>query len=353
MASAATAIRAKPWSSSWRRACRRRAKRLAIEGKGSIKGCQPGRRDEKVRGHGWGVGMGRASAAARAVGAAVAEGDERRPGGRDAAWTAPKGAKPAYYVVLRDGKSLGKTTRTTYTDSKVKPGTTYRYTRARATTRASARARCRRSVRVKVPKARRRPLPAPTTNPVAADRDGRADAGAAVATPRRRRRRRPAHCHADARLRRRRRDPDAADPIATYRGDGRPAVLARRLRPDAGPARRLDGRSQAELVDWFLNTPQHARRDEPRAEAPSTAAQPIDPLRLRRRARARVDRPHAARDQPAARPARVLLAPPLGDQPRRRRRSRSRGRHAYRDRLLRYSDFAATRRSRSASSPTR
>jgi hypothetical protein len=40
---------------------------------------------------------------------------------------APKGAKPAHYVILRDGKSLGKTKRTTYPDHKVKPGTTYRY----------------------------------------------------------------------------------------------------------------------------------------------------------------------------------------------------------------------------------
>src|SRR3954454_15141145 len=49
------------------------------------------------------------------------------PGGVTLRWTAPKGAKPAHYLVVRDGKSLGKTTRGTYTDTTVKPGTTYRY----------------------------------------------------------------------------------------------------------------------------------------------------------------------------------------------------------------------------------
>ena len=42
-------------------------------------------------------------------------------------WSAPKGAKPAYYVVLRDGKAIAKTTKPTYTDRKVKAGKTYRY----------------------------------------------------------------------------------------------------------------------------------------------------------------------------------------------------------------------------------
>ena len=42
-------------------------------------------------------------------------------------WSAPKGAKPAYYVVYRDGRSIGKTTRREFTDKKVKAGKTYRY----------------------------------------------------------------------------------------------------------------------------------------------------------------------------------------------------------------------------------
>ena len=42
-------------------------------------------------------------------------------------WSAPKGAKPAYYVVIRDGKAIAKTTRPTYTDRKVKAGKTVRF----------------------------------------------------------------------------------------------------------------------------------------------------------------------------------------------------------------------------------
>src|SRR5262245_27456863 len=40
-------------------------------------------------------------------------------------WSAPKGAKQ--YVVLRDGKSIARTTRTSFTDTKVTAGKTYRY----------------------------------------------------------------------------------------------------------------------------------------------------------------------------------------------------------------------------------
>src|SRR3954452_23886709 len=65
-------------------------------------------------------------------------------------WSAPKGAKPAYYVVLRDGKSLGKTTRTSYTDSKVKQGRAYRYT-VRAYDAAKRPGALSSSVRVRVP----------------------------------------------------------------------------------------------------------------------------------------------------------------------------------------------------------
>jgi uncharacterized protein (DUF1800 family) len=75
-------------------------------------------------------------------------------------WRAPKGAKPAYYVVYRDGRSIGRTTRREYTDKKVKAGRTYRYTVRGFDKRKKAGALTK-SVRVKVPKAT-----APTTNPV-------------------------------------------------------------------------------------------------------------------------------------------------------------------------------------------
>src|SRR3954471_21599191 len=86
-------------------------------------------------------------------------------GGVTLRWAALKGAK--HYVVLRDGKSLGKTSRHSYTDSKVVPGRTYRYSvRAYgANNRAGALSR---SVRVTVPKPPAKQLPgtSPTTNVV-------------------------------------------------------------------------------------------------------------------------------------------------------------------------------------------
>src|SRR5829696_3639500 len=72
-------------------------------------------------------------------------------GGVTLRWAAPKGAKPAHYVVLRDGKSLGKTARTSYTDSKVKAGRTYRYS-VRAYDSKNRAGALSSSVRVKVPK---------------------------------------------------------------------------------------------------------------------------------------------------------------------------------------------------------
>ncbi len=42
-------------------------------------------------------------------------------------WTAPKGRRPAHYLVLRDGRVLAHTTHRSYTDRTVKAGKTYRY----------------------------------------------------------------------------------------------------------------------------------------------------------------------------------------------------------------------------------
>src|SRR6187200_378723 len=66
-------------------------------------------------------------------------------------WAAPKGAKPKQYVVLRDGKAIGRTKRTAFTDSKVKAGRTYRYTVRGLDSRKRAGALST-SVRVKVPR---------------------------------------------------------------------------------------------------------------------------------------------------------------------------------------------------------
>src|ERR1700754_486022 len=75
-------------------------------------------------------------------------------------WHAPKGAKPAHYLVLRDGKRVGKVTRATYTDRKVVAGRTYRYA-VRAVDKRGKSGALSASVRVKVPKA-----PTATNNPV-------------------------------------------------------------------------------------------------------------------------------------------------------------------------------------------
>src|SRR6478752_3486687 len=77
-------------------------------------------------------------------------------------WSAPKGAKPAYYVVYRDGKSVGKTTKLTYTDKKVKAGRTYRYS-VRPYDKKKHAGKLSASLRVKVPKPA---ATTPTTNPI-------------------------------------------------------------------------------------------------------------------------------------------------------------------------------------------
>src|ERR1700754_881631 len=80
-------------------------------------------------------------------------------------WGAPKGEKPAHYLILRDGKSLGKTARTSFTDGKVKPGRTYRYS-VRALDGRNRAGALSPSVRVAVPKsAEKLGPPAPTTTP--------------------------------------------------------------------------------------------------------------------------------------------------------------------------------------------
>src|SRR5215467_6111219 len=49
------------------------------------------------------------------------------PTGVTLRWSAPKGDKPAAYQVLRNGRVIAHTKHLTYTDRKVKAGTTYRY----------------------------------------------------------------------------------------------------------------------------------------------------------------------------------------------------------------------------------
>ena len=93
----------------------------------------------------------------------------------------------------------------------------------------------------------------------------------------------------------------AADPAAQRRpaahgGDGRPPVLARGLRRDAGAARRLDGPRPPRRSSTGCST--RRRRSAPTATPPLTRQrrQPADrPAGLRGRAGHGVARPHAAR----------------------------------------------------------
>src|SRR3954447_8648463 len=162
-------------------------------------------------------------------------------------WAAPKGAKPAQYVVLRDGKAIAKTKRTTFTDRKVKAGATYRYS-VRALDSHNRMGALSSSVRVKVPKLT--PVgPAPTNNvapplaPVAPPDPGPAPA------------------------------PEPPPPLT--------AAMVERLFWRAGfgstPALRAAwaGHTPAELVDWFLDTP---RELAPTATPPLTGDTPPVPI---------------------------------------------------------------------------
>src|SRR3954453_13213476 len=75
-----------------------------------------------------GSGLGRVAAAKRLSAPRALKATSVAWGGVTLKGAAPRGGKPKHYLVLRDGKSLGRTARSTFTDTKVDPGTTYRYT---------------------------------------------------------------------------------------------------------------------------------------------------------------------------------------------------------------------------------
>jgi uncharacterized protein (DUF1800 family) len=66
-------------------------------------------------------------------------------------WKAPKGAKPALYQVVRNGRVVARTTHLSYTDRHVKAGHTYRYA-VRGVDKHGRRGNISDAVRVKVPK---------------------------------------------------------------------------------------------------------------------------------------------------------------------------------------------------------
>src|SRR3954453_22319728 len=111
-----------------------------------------------------GSGVGRIAAVKRLSAPRSLKATNVVPGGVTLRWSAPKGAKPAHYLILRDGKSLGRTSRTAFTDTKVKAGTTYRYA-VRALDGRNRAGALSSSVRVKVPRTVPAGPRAPRTNP--------------------------------------------------------------------------------------------------------------------------------------------------------------------------------------------
>lgn len=182
-------------------------------------------------------------------------------GGVTLRWAAPKGAKPAYYVILRDGKSLGRTTRSSFTDTKVTAGKTYRYA-IRAYDKAKRAGALSSSVRVSVPKSKVAPPPG---NP------GTSNPGAPIAevTPT------PVPFVPTPTV-----TPEPTPTPSPY--DTMTVAMVDRLfwRAGFGPTQEQRdawvGKRHTDLVEFFLNTPE--RLDE-RMKAPKTTlGGPIDVL---------------------------------------------------------------------------
>ena len=169
------------------------------------------------------------------------------PAGVTLRWSAPRHGHPKRYLVLRDGRVIGRTAHRTFTDHHVAAGRTYRYTIV-AVDRHGRRGRASAVVRVKVPR------PAPLSGPTA------------TANP--------------------------APPVAPVASTPLPApaqvmtaAMVDRLFWRAGfgptPAQRAawTGRQPAELVDWMLSTPAgyQATSTPPLSDAAGSQNQPIDP----------------------------------------------------------------------------
>jgi len=182
-------------------------------------------------------------------------------GGVTLRWAAPKGAKPAYYVILRDGKSLGKTSRSSFTDTKVTAGKTYRYA-VRAYDKAKRAGALSPSIRATVPKpAGAKPPGTPgTSNPGAPIAEVTPTPVPLKPTPT------P--------------EPTVTPTPSPY--DTMTEAMVDRLfwRAGFGPTQEQRdawvGKRHADLVEWFLTTPESL---DTRMKAPrTTAGGPIDPL---------------------------------------------------------------------------
>ena len=194
-----------------------------------------------------------------------------RPGRVVLRWKAPKTRrKPASYLVLRNGKKLGATTKTTYVDRSAAPGKTYSYT-VTSLDKKKRPGKTSTAKRLKIPASKpglpapKPPTPVGSTNPPAPTIPPDPPPGA----------------------------PTPTTPLST-------AMVDRLFwRAGFGPSNAdratLDRQPVAELVDWFLGTPNSL---DPTSTPPVTQSNGADrPARPRRRAGDGVDRPHAAVDR--------------------------------------------------------
>jgi uncharacterized protein (DUF1800 family) len=164
------------------------------------------------------------------------------PGGVTLAWRPPRGAKPAGYLVFRDGRRIARTERRSYTDTRAKPGR-HRYAVV-ALDAKGRRGRPSKIVRARMPA--RAPSPFTPAAPAG---------------------------------------PDPPPLPAPDVGPTLTAAMVDRLFWRAGfgatPDQRAawTGRGHRELVDWLLDTPtSHAPTATPPLTGGSTPNQPIDPL---------------------------------------------------------------------------
>jgi uncharacterized protein (DUF1800 family) len=169
------------------------------------------------------------------------------------------GAKAARFAVLRDRRRIGTTKGTTFTDRSITPSKTYRYT-VEALSRSGRSSRASRAMRVSVPAATGGGAPAGGGAGSGAG-SSPATVGAGSTNPAPQPGGNPS-------------SPAPADPVTT------PMVDRLFWRAGFGPSdadrQQWAGKSTADLVDWFLSTPNTLK---PASKPPLTQNNgPIDPL---------------------------------------------------------------------------
>src|SRR3954471_3220230 len=188
-------------------------------------------------------------------------------------WKVPKGAKPALYQVVRNGRVVARTTHLSYTDRHVKAGHAYRYA-VRGVDKHGRRGNISDAVRVKVPKKQSVPSTgSPPLPPVTPAPPGPAPELLSTAM---------------------------VDRLFWRAGFG----------PTPEQRASWAGRPRAELVDWMLNTPASRQAIAPPPLTGSNAT--IDPLASDDEMVMEWLHPVQQGEQRVAQRAPVFFAPPPG-----------------------------------------